>query len=214
MDNAAIFSHVDHTLLRPDAAWSEINTLCGQAAGYGAASACLPPAYVARARQAYPKLPITTVVGFPLGYSTSGAKVFEAAQAVDQGATEIDMVINLGDVKNQAFHRVLAEISAVKKAVQGRVLKVIVETGYLEQAEKIRLCQILEAGGADYLKTATGFGPGGADLADVALFRKLLPPQIKIKAAGGIRSRAAMLAFLEAGAERIGSSAAMTALFS
>jgi len=213
MYNMEIFSHVDHTLLKPDASWQDIEVLCEQATTYGAASVCVAPAYVSRIRQIYGGLPISTVVGFPCGYSTVGAKVFEAHQAVDVGASEIEMMINLGDVRNKAFHRIMAEISAVKKSIGSHVLKVIVETCYLNEAEKIELCQIVGASGADYIKTSTGFGPAGACLEDVALFRKHLPKKVKIKAAGGINTREAMLAFFDAGADRIGTSAAMAALF-
>lgn len=213
MDNREIFAHVDHTLLRPDAAWQDIELLCEQAAMYGAASVCVPPAYVSRIRQAYGGLPISTVVGFPFGYNTIGTKVFEARQAIDVGATEIDMMINLGDVRNKAFHRVMAEISAVKKAIERHKLKVILETCYLSEKEKIELCNILNASAVDYVKTSTGYGAAGATLDDVALFREHLNDKIKIKASGGIRTREAMLEYLKAGADRIGTSTAMAALF-
>jgi len=213
MDNMEIFSHVDHTLLKPDASWQDIEVLCEQATMYGAASVCVAPAYVSRIRQEYGSLPISAVVGFPFGYSTVGAKAFEARQAVDVGASEIDMMINLGDVRNKAFHRIMAEISAVKKAIDGHLLKVIMETCYLNEAEKIELCHIVGASGADYIQTSTGYGTAGATLEDTTLFRQHLPKKVKIKAAGGIRTREALLAFLDSGADRIGTSTAMAALF-
>lgn len=214
MDSREIFSHVDHTLLKMDAVWSEVETVCEEAARFGAASVCIPPAYVSRIYHQYPNLPITTVIGFPLGFNTAGTKVFETEQALQAGASEIDMMINLSDVKNKAFHRIMAEISAVKRAAGENILKVIVETCYLDEQEKIELCSLLDAAGADYIKTSTGYGEKGAELADIELFRRHLPDHIKIKAAGGIRTRQAMLDFLAAGADRLGCSNSVKILFS
>lgn len=214
MEPKQIFAHIDHTLLQPDASWRQIQTLCQEAVDYGAASACIPPSYVERVRQTYPQLPITTVVGFPLGNDPPVVKCFAASEALYNGANEIDMVINLGDVANRAFHRILAEIQAVRQTVEKQVLKVIIETCYLDDRDKAELCRVVSAAGADYIKTSTGFGRAGAQISDILLFRKHLDPAVKIKAAGGLRTREVMEAFLEAGADRLGCSGAVSALFS
>ena len=213
MDAKDIFSKLDHTLLKPNATWPEINNICQQGLDYGAATVCIPPSYVQRAAKGYIGLPISTVVGFPLGYNTTAAKVFEASQAANDGAVEIDMVINLGEVKNRAFHQVLAEISAVRQAIPDKILKVIVETCYLDKQEKMELAAIISAAGANYLKTSTGFGPAGANIEDVVFFSKHLERNVKIKAAGGIKTKEAMEELLSAGAHRLGSSHAMQTLF-
>lgn len=213
MEREEIFRHIDHTLLRPDASWREVAQLCAEAQRFGAASACVAPSYVARARQAFPGLALTTVIGFPLGYQTTAAKAAEARDAIANGATELDMVIDLGSVKDQTFDRVTAEIAALRAVAAGRVLKVIVETCYLTEPEKIALCRCVSAAGADYIKTSTGFGPSGAALADIALFRAHLDDNVRIKAAGGIRTEEEMRAFLCAGAARLGCSAGVKALF-
>jgi deoxyribose-phosphate aldolase len=208
-----LFSRIDHTLLKPGASWQEIKTLCDEALRFKTASVCIPPSYVKPVFEEYGKEPvICTVIGFPLGYSIGAAKVLEAEQAVKSGAAEIDMVINIGDVKNGCFDRVLEEIKLVKKACSGRVLKVIVETCYLSEEEKVRLCEIVGAAGADFIKTSTGFGPAGAVLDDVKLFRKHIAPHVKIKASGGIKTRQEMEAFINAGADRLGTSSAVKLL--
>jgi deoxyribose-phosphate aldolase len=214
MDNAAIFSHVDHTLLAAFASWGEIETLCREAVAYKTASVCVPPSYVKRIAGAFEGLNICTVIGFPLGYSVTAAKEAEVKAAVADGAREVDMVVNIGDVKNGAFDAVTAEIGALKKAAGKRILKVIIETCYLSLEEKIALCACVTEGGADYIKTSTGFGPAGATLDDVLLFKKHVGPGVKIKAAGGIRSREDMIAYLEAGCDQLGTSSAVKLLTS
>lgn len=213
MDPAEIFSHIDHTLLRPTADWAGIEKLCREAERFGAACVCLPPCYVRRARLAFPGLTISTVVGFPLGYAVTSAKLAEVEQALCDGADEIDAVIDICDVKNGDLWQVEDEIYALKQAAGEHLLKIIVETCYLTQKEKTALCRAVEGGGADYIKTSTGFGPAGAKIADVELFRSLLPRGIRIKAAGGIRDRQTMEALLDAGADRLGCSAGVSALF-
>ncbi|NLF80307.1 MAG: deoxyribose-phosphate aldolase [Clostridia bacterium] len=213
MDNRHIFAHIDHTLLKAKAGWDEIELLCREALCYGAASVCIPPAYVAQARAAFAPLTICTVIGFPLGYATTGSKVFEAQDAIARGADELDMVINLSYIENRDFEAAMAEISRVKQAVGSHILKVIIETCYLNDEEKYAICELFPATGADFLKTSTGFGSAGAQLEDVRLFRRLLPQSVRIKAAGGIRGKEAMEAFLSAGAARLGCSGGVGALF-
>lgn len=213
MDNLEILSHVDHTLLAAYAPWNEIEKLCGEAVLYKTASVCIPPSYVRRVREAYgERLKICTVIGFPLGYSVTAAKLAEAGAALRDGADELDMVINLGDAKNGDFQRITAEICELKKAVESKILKVIVEACYLTEDDKITLCRAVTQGGADYIKTSTGFGAGGATLDDALLFKRHIGPGVKIKAAGGIRTRAEMIAFLEAGCDRLGMSSAIKIL--
>lgn len=214
MDRSEILSHVDHTLLKATATWAEIKNLCREAAEYRTASVCIPAAFLERARKEFPDLTLCTVIGFPLGYSTTEAKCFEASDAVAKGADEIDMVVNLGWVKDGLFDEVTREITAVKAAADGRILKVIVETCYLTQEEKISLCRCVTDGGADYIKTSTGFGTAGAAMEDVLLFREHIGPGVKIKAAGGIKTEADLVSFLEAGCDRIGTSSAVKALTS
>jgi deoxyribose-phosphate aldolase len=212
MTDLEILAHVDHTLLAPSAAWEDIRALCSEAVTYKTASVCVPPSYVGRIAGAFPGLNICTVIGFPLGYATTGAKTAEVLAAIADGASEVDMVINIGDVKNGDFEKVTAEIAALKEAAGANVLKVIVETCALTEAEKLRLCRCVTEGGADYIKTSTGFGTAGATLADVLLFKEHVGPGVKIKAAGGIRTREDMVAFLEAGCSRLGTSAAVKIL--
>ena len=212
MEKSEILARVDHTALKATATWADIQNLCEEAVKYGTASVCIPPSYLKRAREAFPKLNLCTVIGFPLGYNTTACKVFETKDAVAQGADEVDMVVNLGDVKNGDFDAVTKEIEAVREAAQGRLLKVIVETCYLTEEEKIRLCECVTNAKADYIKTSTGFGSDGAQLADIELFREHIGPEVRIKAAGGIRTREAMEAFCAAGCSRIGCSAAVKAL--
>jgi deoxyribose-phosphate aldolase len=209
MTDQEILSHIDHTILKAAAVWGDIETLCKQAAAYKTASVCIPPSYIKPVRAAFgDKPPVATVIGFPLGYSVSSVKIAEAEQAVKDGADEVDMVINLGDVKNGNDTAVRAEIAAIKKAMGGVVLKVIVETCYLTEAEKIRLCGIVTEAGADYIKTSTGFGTQGAVMEDIELFKKHIGPNVKIKAAGGIKTREDMERFLAAGCDRLGTSSA------
>lgn len=212
METKEILARVDHTLLKPTATWEQIATLCTEAIAYQMASVCIPPSFVKRAAGTYgDTLPICTVIGFPLGYSTTATKVNEVADAIANGASEVDMVVNLGDVKDGRFELVTAEIKALKAAAGERILKVIVETCYLTDAEKIALCHCVSEAGADFIKTSTGFGSGGATLDDVALFKKHIGPGVKIKAAGGIRTREDFAAYANAGCARIGASAAVQA---
>lgn len=214
MSNADILSRVDHTALKATSSWKDIYTLCEEAVKYHTASVCIPPSYIARAHTAFPQLNLCTVIGFPLGYNTTACKVFEAQQAIQEGASEVDMVVNLGDVKNGDFEAVQNEIIALKKAVGDNILKVIVETCYLTEEEKIRLCQCVTMAKADYIKTSTGFGTAGATLPDIQLFHQHVGPNVKIKAAGGIRTREDLEAFCAAGCDRLGCSAAVKVLCS
>ena len=207
MDFSQLLSHVDHTLLRQDATWPEVQALCDEALTYHTASVCVPPSYVAQcAAYLAGRIPVCTVIGFPNGYSTTAVKAFEAADAVKNGADEIDMVINLGWVKDGRWSDVLEEIQQVKQSCQGKILKVIIETCLLTEAEKVRMCQIVTQAEADYIKTSTGFSTGGATREDVALFARHVGPGVKIKAAGGISSLQDGEAFLDLGADRLGTS--------
>jgi deoxyribose-phosphate aldolase len=209
MTNREILSHIDHTLLTPAATWQDVKKLCDEGISYHTASVCIPPSYVKRAVAEYgPRLTVCTVAGFPLGYNAPAIKASEAAQALKDGAGEIDMVINLGDVKNGAFDKVRNEIAELKAVCGGHILKVIVETCYLSDDEKVKMCAIVTEAGADFIKTSTGLGLAGASLDDIALFKAHIGVNVKVKAAGGIRTREQMAAFLEAGCERIGTSAA------
>ena len=208
MNISEILSHCDHTLLAVDATWEQIKGICDDGIKYNTASVCIPASYVKQAKEYVgEKLAICTVIGFPNGYSTSAVKAYEAADAVKNGADEIDMVINLCDVKNGEWDKVAHEIKALKHACGNRVLKVIVETCYLTEAEKVQLCKIVTEAKADYIKTSTGFGSAGATVEDVTLFRKECGAGVKIKAAGGIRTVEDAENMLSAGAERLGSSA-------
>ena len=212
MDIANILSHVDHTLLKPEATWDQIKTLCDEAMEYGCATVCIPPAWVKPAAdyvQGYLKL--CTVIGFPNGYNTTAAKIFETKDAVENGASEIDMVLNIGMVKDRKWADLTQEVKGVKAACLGRPLKVIIETCLLSDMEKVRLCQLLTKAGADYVKTSTGFSTGGATREDVALLRENLPEEVAIKASGGIRTLEDAQAFLDLGADRIGASALVEA---
>ncbi len=208
MDNAEILKHIDHTLLKAVSDEKGILDICKDAVEHKTASVCIPPSYVKLAKEKYPSLNVCTVIGFPLGYSTTAVKVFETEDAVKNGADEIDMVINIGDVKNGSFDKVTEEISAVRKAAEGKILKVIIETCYLTEEEKIRLCKCVTDGGADYIKTSTGFGTAGAQKEDIVLFKNNIGKDVKIKAAGGIRTKEAMEEFIELGCDRIGTSGA------
>lgn len=207
MEIAAILSHVDHTLLKPDATWADIRALCDDGMRFGVASVCIPPAFVKRAK-AYvsDRLAICTVIGFPNGYMTTAAKCAEAADAVQNGADEIDMVINVGWAKDGRWDDLLTEINAVKAACDGKLLKVIIETCLLTEQEKIRLCEIVSESDADFIKTSTGFAGGGATFDDVKLMAAHVSPTTKIKAAGGISSLQDAERFLQLGAERLGTS--------
>ena len=211
MDVKEILAHCDHTLLKPEATWEQIRTVCDDGIKYGCASVCIPASYVKQAAEHVGnEIKICTVIGFPNGYSTTEVKVFETEDAIRGGADEIDMVINLGWVKDGRWADLQEEIRAVKFSCQGRILKVIVEACLLTQEEKLKLCQIVSAAGADYIKTSTGFSTGGATREDVALFRAHVSPDVKVKAAGGIRTLQDAEDFLRLGADRLGTSAIVT----
>jgi len=212
MEDAFILSHVDHTLLAATASWSEIEKLCNEAIKYKTASVCIPPCYVKRVRKEFPDLVICNVLGFPLGNDTLAAKALAAQAAVEDGTDEIDMVINISDVKNGDFTNIGTEIQVLKQIIGDKVLKVIIETCYLTDEEKEKLCRIVTDAGADYIKTSTGFGTAGATLQDIELFKKNIGPDVKMKAAGGIRSREDMVMFIEAGCSRLGTSSAIKIL--
>lgn len=213
MTPSEILSHVDHTLLKPIASWEDIKTICEEALEYKTASICIPSCYVKRIKETYgDKLNICTVVGFPLGYANTDAKLAETEQALEDGANEIDMVINICDVKNGDYAKVTEEIRLLKNICGEKILKVIIETCFLTKEEKIAMCKSVTEAGADFIKTSTGFGTAGATLEDVLLFKENIGPNVKIKAAGGIRTQADMEAYLAAGCERIGCSSAI-ALF-
>lgn len=208
MTNQEILSHIDHTILKADTKWEDIARICEEAQTYHTASVCIPPYYVERAKKAYPALNVCTVIGFPLGYQPADIKAAETAKAVSDGADEIDMVINIAALRNCKDGEILREIEAVRDACPAQILKVIIETCYLTVPEKVRCCMLITSARADYIKTSTGFGSAGAQLEDIALFRKHIGENVKIKAAGGIRTREQMEAFLAAGCDRIGTSAA------
>ena len=213
MDIKDILEKCDHTLLRVDCTSEEIRKLCDQAIKYNCASVCIPPCHVAGAkRYVGDKLKICTVIGFPNGYMTSAVKAFEAADAIKNGADEIDMVINLSMVKDGCWVDVANDIRAVREATRGKILKVIIECCLLTDEEKIHMCRIVTDCGADFIKTSTGFGSAGAKLSDIECFKKHIGPKVQMKAAGGIHTREEMEAFLEAGCTRLGASAAVSVL--
>lgn len=207
MDEKRILAAVDHTLLRPTATWEEIRQICDDGMSYGCASVCIPPSYVEQASQYLGgRLPVCTVIGFPNGYATTAVKVFETQVAIAHGAAEIDMVVNLGWVKDRRWEEILEELRAVKEACGEHILKVIVETCALTQEEKVKLCQLVTDSGADFIKTSTGGKSGGATAEDVALLRTHVGEQVQVKAAGGIASLEDAQTFLELGADRLGTS--------
>ena len=207
MELKDILAKCDHTLLAQTATWEEIKAICDDGIRYRTASVCIPASFVKQAK-AYvgDKLPICTVIGFPNGYDTTAAKCFMASDAVDNGADEVDMVINIGWAKEGRWEDITAEIAAVKTACKGKLLKVIIETCLLTDEEKIALCKCVSDSGADFIKTSTGFSKGGATFADVELFAKHVAPHVKIKAAGGISSLEDAKKFIELGADRLGTS--------
>ena len=207
MELNEILSKVDHTLLAQTATWEEIRAICDDGMKYHTASVCIPASYVKQAAEYVDgKLTICTVIGFPNGYSTTASKCFEATDAIHNGAEEVDMVINIGWVKDQRWDDLLEEIKAVKQHCEGRLLKVIIETCLLTDEEKIKMCEIVSDSGADYIKTSTGFSTAGATFHDVELFAKHVKPGVKIKAAGGISSLEDAEKFIELGASRLGTS--------
>ncbi len=207
MDVKEILKHCDHTLLKQESTWAQIKEICDDGMKYHCASVCIPASYVHQAAEYVGNdLKICTVIGFPNGYSTTAVKVFETEDAIRNGADEIDMVINIGWVKDQKWDDLLGEMKAVKESCQGRILKVIVEACLLTEEEKIKLCELVTASGADYIKTSTGFSTGGATREDVALMVKHVGPGVKVKAAGGITSLKDAENFLALGADRLGTS--------
>ena len=213
MDKKEILKHIDHTLLKAVATWEDIKVLCDEAIEYGTASVCVPACYISRIHEAYgDKINICTVVGFPLGYSVTEAKVLETRKAIEDGANEIDMVINISDVKNGDLEKVTKEIAALKEACGDKILKVIIETCYLTEEEKIAMCKSVTEAGADYIKTSTGFGTAGATIEDIRLFKKHIGPNVKMKAAGGVKTIADLEMFINEGCDRIGTSSAVNML--
>ena len=207
MNKQEILSKVDHTLLKQTATWEQIKVICDEGAANQTASVCIPPCFVKRAKEyVQGKVAICTVIGFPNGNMTTATKVFETEDAVRNGADEIDMVINIGDVKEGNYTKVLEEIRAIKKACNGKLLKVIIETCLLTDEEKIQMCHVVTDADADYIKTSTGFSTGGATFEDVKLMREHVGEQIKVKAAGGISSVEDAERFIALGAERLGTS--------
>lgn len=207
MDRKDIFKTVDHTLLTQTATWAEIKQICDDGMAYGTASVCIPPSYVKQAKEYVgDKLAICTVIGFPNGYMTTAAKEFETKDALANGADEIDMVINLGWVKDNRFDLVEQEIRILKAACGTKILKVIIETCLLTEAEKVKMCEVVTASGADFIKTSTGFSTAGATFEDIALFAANIGPNVKMKAAGGISSFDDAEKFISLGASRLGTS--------
>lgn len=207
MDRNKILSAVDHTLLTQNATWEDIKQILDDGIKYNVTSACIPASYVKKAKEYVgDKLPICTVIGFPNGYSTTAVKIFETEDAIKNGADEIDMVINITDVKNENFDAILEEIKDIHKACNGKILKVIIETCLLTEEEKIKMCEIVTKSGAEYIKTSTGFSTGGATFNDIALMKKYVGKDVKIKAAGGISSLDDAAKFMELGADRLGTS--------
>lgn len=213
MENEEIFKKVDHTALKAFTTWEDVAKLCDEAIRYNMATVCVPPCYIKKIKETYAdKVKICTVIGFPLGYNSTAVKFFETKQAIDDGADEIDMVINIAELKNKNYSYVEDEIKALRKVTENKILKVIVETCYLNKDEKIKLCDIVGRAKADYIKTSTGFGTAGADVADIELFKKYISPDVKIKASGGIRTKEEMEAYIYSGCSRIGTSSAISLL--
>ena len=210
MNTLEILRHVDHTLLKPVATWEDIMKICDESIEYKTASICIPACYISRINEKYgDKVNICTVVGFPLGYSSTEAKIVETKKAIEDGANEIDMVINITDVKNKEFDKVTKEIKALKEVVGDKILKVIIETCFLTEEEKIAMCKSVTEAGADYIKTSTGFGTAGATIEDIKLFKKHIGENVKIKAAGGVKTVEDLEMFINEGCERIGTSSAI-----
>lgn len=207
MEEKDILKLIDHTLLKADATWEQIVALCDEAVKYGTATVCIPQTYLKRVHDKYgDSLKLCTVIGFPLGYNSASSKVVEAKDSIADGADEIDTVVNISDVKNHRYDEVRKELKMIREACGDKLLKVIIETCYLTEEEKIELCKIVTEVKADYIKTSTGFGSAGATLEDIELFKKHIGPNVKIKAAGGIRTIEDALAYANAGCSRIGSS--------
>jgi len=212
MTDSEILCHVDHTLLKAAASWKEIEKIAEEGVRYKTASICIPPSFVKPVRAAFADLNVCTVIGFPLGYNTTAVKMREAEEALGHGASELDMVINIGDLKNENFSAILNEIKSLKKIAGRKILKVIIETCYLTREEKIAMCKIVTDAGADFIKTSTGLGTAGATLDDIHLFRENIGSGVRMKAAGGIRTREDMAAYIDAGCDRLGTSSAVAIL--
>ena len=212
MENKEILKHIDHTLLKAYSSFEDIKILCDEAIKNETASVCIPQTYIKRVKDNYPSLNVCTVIGFPLGYNSTKSKVVEAENAMEDGASEIDMVINISDVKNGDYKKVEDEIKTLRQTCKGKILKVIVETCYLTDDEKIKMCKAVTNAKADYIKTSTGFGTDGAKMEDVLLFKKNIGDDVKIKASGGVKSKEDLIAFIEAGCDRIGTSSAVKML--
>ena len=213
MEDSKILALVDHTLLAPTAIWNEIAKTCDEAVTNKCASACIPPSFIRLAKEKYgDKLALCTVIGFPLGYSSTEAKTLEIRKALEEGATEFDTVINIGDAKSGNFDAITKELSILKRAAGDNILKVIIECCYLNEAEKIALCKSVTESGADFIKTSTGFGTGGATIEDIRLFKAHIGPSVKMKAAGGMRTKEDFIAFINEGCLRLGTSAAVKVL--
>lgn len=207
MDIKEILSKVDHTLLKPESTWEQIKEICDDGIKYQVASVCIPPDFVKRAREYVgDQMAVCTVIGFPNGYSTKETKVFETQNAIQNGALEIDMVVNIGDIKSKDYDKVLNEIKSIKAACGDKVLKVIIETCLLTEDEKIKMAQIVTESGADYIKTSTGFNTGGATREDVKLLKNHVGAHMKVKASGGISSTQDAMDFINLGADRLGTS--------
>lgn len=213
MDKKFILGHIDHTQLKAFATWEDIVALCDEAVANGTASVCVPQSYIKRIKDKYgDKINVCTVVGFPLGYNSTGSKVKEIEDAFADGAGEIDMVVNISDVKNGDYDKVEEEIRTLKKTCGDKILKVIIETCYLNEEEKIAMCKAVTNAGADYIKTSTGFGTAGATMEDILLFKANIGENVKMKAAGGVKTVDDLVAFIEVGCERIGTSSAVKML--
>lgn len=213
MNKEAIYGLIDHTLLKATSTWEQIQAICEESIRYHTASICIPPSFIKQVHEAYgEKINICTVIGFPLGYNTTDVKVYEVKKAIEDGANEVDMVINIGWAKEHKWELVEGEIRALKEATGEKILKVIIETCYLTDEEKIELCGCVTRAGADFIKTSTGFGTAGATLHDVELFTKHVGPNVRVKAAGGMKTREDIYAFVEAGASRLGTSSGIKLL--
>lgn len=213
MTNQEILKKVDHTLLKQTSTWEQIKAVCDDAVRFNTASACIPPSFVSRAKKEYgDKLTVCTVIGFPNGYNTTAVKVFEARQAIEDGADEIDMVVNMGWIQEGNYAAVLDEIKALREATKGKVLKVIIETCFLSDEQKIKMCEVVTQSGADFIKTSTGFGGGGATREDIRLFGEHVGKNVKMKAAGGIKNLKDAEDFIALGCDRLGTSSIVKAV--
>lgn len=211
MENEKIFSRVDHTILKAFTTWEDIKKLCDEAIEYKMASVCVPPCYIKKIKDTYgDNINVCTVIGFPLGYNSTEVKVAETKKAIQDGAGEVDMVINICELKNKNYEYVENEIKALREVSKGKILKVIVETCYLTDEEKIKVCELVSNAKADFIKTSTGFGTGGASFEDIELFKKHIADDVKIKASGGIKTREDMQKYISIGCERLGTSSAIS----